>query len=75
MAKIIALHKQTSLLGDNDTGGKEYRSYADMFRDEKVSDDAKLRQIESWLEFVTHNSVTKNDLLEALRWLVSVTCE
>ena len=37
MAKIIALHKQTSLLGNNDTGCKEYRSYADMFRDEQVS--------------------------------------
>lgn len=75
MAEIIALHQQTRFLGDNGTGGKEFKSYADMFRSEMVSDDVKLRQIETWLGFVTHNSVTKADLLEALRWLVSVTCE
>lgn len=75
MAEIIDLHKQTSFLGDNETGGREFKSYADMFRSEAVSDDVKFRQIETWLGFVTLNSVTKADLLEALRWLVSVTCE
>lgn len=75
MADIIKLYRQTSLLGDNETGGKTFRSYAEMFKSDQVSDDAKLRQIEAWLEFATHNSVTKADLLEALRWLVSVTCE
>lgn len=75
MADIINLFGQTSLLGDNETGGKTFRSYAEMFKSDQVSDDAKLRQIEAWLEFTTHNSVTKTDLLEALRWLVSVTCE
>jgi hypothetical protein len=75
MAEIIKLFKQTSLLGDNETGGRKFRSYAEMFKSEQVSDDAKLRQIETWLGFVTHNSVTKADLIEALRWLVSVTCE
>jgi len=75
MADIINLFGQTSLLGDNETGGRTFRSYAEMFKSDQVSDDAKLRQIEAWLEFTTHNSVTKADLLEALRWLVSVTCE
>ena len=75
MAKIINLHKQTSLLGDNETGVREFKSYTDMFRSKSVSDDVKLRQIETWLGFVTYNSVTKADLIEAMRWLVSVTCE
>ena len=75
MSKIINLHRQISLLGDNETSGKKFKSYADMFRSETVSIDVKLRQIETWLGFVTLNSVTKADLLEALRWLVSVTCE
>jgi len=59
MADIINLFGQTSLLGDNETGGRTFRSYAEMFKSDQVSDDAKLRQIEAWLEFTTHNSVTK----------------
>ena len=52
-----------------------YHSYADVFKSELVEDEAKLRIIEGWLETPTHIGVRKDDLLEALRWLVSVTCE
>lgn len=75
MGDIVRMCRRANLLGDNETGRKEFRNYAEMFKSELVSDDVKLRQIETWLGFVTLNSVTKADLLEALRWLVSVTCE
>ena len=78
MADIINFSMQTRMPIDDVPVEKKppvYRNYADVFMSELVDQDAKLRIIEGWLATETHNGVRKDDLLAALRWLVSVTCE
>lgn len=78
MADIFNFSMQTRMPIDDVPVDKKppvYHSYADVFKSELVEEESKLSIIEGWLATETHNGVRKDDLLEALRWLVSVTCE
>ncbi len=50
---------------------RQYKNLAELFEDMDCPDDRKLSIVAHICQMETHNSVTKAELLAALRWVVN----